>query len=86
MKIAELRTKNKEELSALVLSSKQELFNLRMQAATGQLEKLSRFKEVRKTIARAKTVMNEKPGTAKAAAKEKPAIAKKSAAKKTKKD
>ncbi|MDE3016563.1 MAG: 50S ribosomal protein L29 [Pseudomonadota bacterium] len=60
MKIAELRTKGKEELGDLVLSLKKEQFNLRMQRATGALEGQGRFKEARRTIARAKTLMNEK--------------------------
>lgn len=81
MKIAELRSKSKEELKDVVLSSKKELFNLRMQMSTGSLEKSSRFKEVRKTIARAKTLMNEKPGAVKPAKPkaEKPAAKKKTA-------
>ena len=64
MKIAELRSKGKEELSDLVLSLRKEQFNLRMQRATGALESQGRFKEIRKTIARAHTILNEKPGTA----------------------
>jgi large subunit ribosomal protein L29 len=75
MKTSELRTKSKDELKDLVLGLKKEQFNLRMQASTGELENKSRFKEVRRTIARAKTLMAE---TAKPAAK-------KPAAKKTKK-
>jgi len=83
MKIAELRAKSKEELKDLVLGLKKEQFNLRMQRATGALENQGRFKDVRKTIARAKTLMNEEPG----AVKPKPAAApKKTAAKKAKKD
>lgn len=62
MKIAELRAKSKEELKSLVLSLKQEQFNLRFQTATGALENKNRFKAVRRTIARANTLMNEKPG------------------------
>jgi large subunit ribosomal protein L29 len=84
MKIAEIRAKGKDELKELVLTSKKELFNLRMQASTGQLEKQSRFKEVRRTIARAKTIMNQ-PQSAEGAAK-KPTAAKKPAAKKAKKE
>ncbi len=78
MKIAELRAKNKDELKDLVLGLKKEQFNLRMQAATGALEGKSRVKEVRKTIARAHTLikesalMNEEPKVVKAKA-EKPA-------------
>ena len=67
MKIAELRTKSKEELSELVVSLKKEQFNLRMQRATGALENQGRFKIARKTIARAKTLMNEDPNAVKAA-------------------
>ena len=92
MKIAELRAKSKDELKELVLSLKKEQFNLRMQAATGALEGRSRFKEVRRTIARAKTLLVEEPKTVKAkvakpkVAKEKTAEApKKAPAKKTKK-
>src|SRR5579872_5606087 len=62
MKIAELRAKSKEELSDLVVSLKKEQFNLRMQRATGALEGQGRFKELRKTIARAKTLLGEQPG------------------------
>lgn len=68
MKIAELRAKTKEELKDLVLSLKKEQFNLRMQASTGALENKSRFKEVRRTIARAKTLLIEEPKTVKAKA------------------
>ena len=76
MKIAELRAKSKEELAELVVSLKKEQFNLRMQRATGALENQGRFKEARKTIARAKTILNEQPGAVKAApAKEKKAAA-----------
>ena len=83
MKIAELRNKSKEELKEIVLSAKKEQFNLRMQASTGALENKSRFKETRKLVARAKTLLNEKPAANEKA--KKPA-AKKPAAKKTKKD
>ena len=81
MKIAELRAKSKEELKDLVVSMKKEQFNLRMQAATGTLENQGRFKQVRKTIAQAKTLMSETAqGKAKTAAAAKPA---KKTAKKT---
>ena len=84
MKIAELRAKSKEELKDLVLSLKKEQFNLRMQAATGALENRSRFTVARKTIARAKTLLNEPEGAAKPAApKAKKEAAPKKAAKKT---
>ena len=88
MKTAELRAKSKEELKDLVLSLKKEQFNLRFQVATGAQDNMSRFKEVRKTIARAKTLMNEPEGAVKAAPKakkeKKAAAPKKAAAKKTK--
>ena len=74
MKAAELRAKSKEELKDLVLSLKKEQFNLRMQAAVGALESQSRFKEVRRTIARVKTLLSEEPGkVVNKAAAEKPA-------------
>lgn len=76
MKIAELRSKSPEELKELVLSLKKEQFNLRFQRTTGALENAGRFKEVRKTIARAKTVLNAKPAVP---AKKKTAKAKKEA-------
>ena len=68
MKIAELRAKSKEELKEVILSAKKEQFNLRMQSATGALEKKDGFKAARKTIARAKTLLNEKQTQSKAAA------------------
>lgn len=79
MKIADLRAKSKEELKGLVLDLKKEQFNLRMQASTGALDNKSRFKEVRRTIARAKTLLNEEPKAVKA---KKEAAPKKAAAKK----
>lgn len=75
MKISELRGKGKEELAGLVTSSKKELFNLRMQTATGQVANANRSRTVKKTIARAKTLLNEQaksgknPAPKKAAAK-----------------
>lgn len=88
MKIAELRTKSQAELKEIVLSSKKEQFNLRMQDATGSLENRARFAVVRKTIARALTIMNEQPESAskKAAAPKKEKAAKKAAPKKAKKE
>jgi len=73
MKIAEIRAKSKEELKTLVLSLKKEQFNLRFQAATGELANKGRFKDVRRTIARILTVVaqNENPAPAKAATKKK---------------
>lgn len=87
MKTAELRAKSKEELKDLVLSLKKEQFNLRFQQSTGALDNALRFREVKKTIARAKTLINEVPGSVKAKA-EKPTKApeKKKTAKAKKED
>lgn len=56
----ELRVKNVEELNAELVAAKKELFNLRFQNATNQLENTSRIKEVRRNIARIQSVMTEK--------------------------
>ncbi len=53
----ELRNKSVEELNADLVAAKKELFNLRFQNATNQLENTSRIKEVKKNIARIKTVL-----------------------------
>jgi len=67
MKHADLKTKTDDQLSAELAQLKKEQFNLRFQAATGQLEKASRVREVRRTIARIRTLQNER-GRASAAA------------------
>jgi large subunit ribosomal protein L29 len=65
MKASEQREKTPEELSTNLEQLLKEQFNLRMQQGTGQLSRPSRVKEVRKEIARIKTVMNElKPSIA----------------------
>ena len=56
----EMREKTNEELLAQIDALKEELFNLRFQQATGQLENTARLKTVTKTIARIKTVMTER--------------------------
>ncbi len=56
----ELRELEESELVAQLLEAKQELFNLRFQAATGQLESHGRLRAVRKDIARIYTVMRER--------------------------
>lgn len=53
----ELRNKSVEELNADLVAAKKELFNLRFQNATNQLDNTSRIKEVKKNIARIKTVL-----------------------------
>ncbi len=60
MKAEDLRTKTKDELSDQLASLKKEQFNLRFQKATGQLEKTARIREVRRDIARIKTIAAEK--------------------------
>jgi len=60
MNAAEMRTKTDSELSKEVVELRREQFNLRMQRAVGQLGNPSRFREIRREIARIKTVLNEK--------------------------
>jgi large subunit ribosomal protein L29 len=65
MKATELRQKSQGELNTVLEELLKEQFNLRMQQGTGQLSRPSRVKEVRKDIARIKTLMNEtQPGNA----------------------
>ncbi len=58
--VEELKTKSPEELNQELAAAKKELFNLRFQNATNQLENTARIKEVRKNIARIHTVITEK--------------------------
>lgn len=58
--VKELQTKSVEELNSELVAAKKELFNLRFQNATNQLENTSRIKEVRRNIARIQSVMAEK--------------------------
>ena len=58
--LEELRTQSAEELTAQLTAAKKELFNLRFQNATNQLDNTGRIKEVRKNIARSQTVITEK--------------------------
>ncbi|HLL38142.1 MAG TPA: 50S ribosomal protein L29 [Rubrobacteraceae bacterium] len=60
MKVAEVRELDVEELQQRVVQARRELFNLRFQHATGQLENTGQLKEVRKNIARFLTVLNQK--------------------------
>jgi large subunit ribosomal protein L29 len=60
MKIADVRGLTRDQLSDELLKLKKEQFNLRFQAATGQVEKTHRVGEVRKDIARIKTVLRGK--------------------------
>ena len=62
--IEDLRTKTDDQLSDQLAELKREQFNLRFQAATNQLEKPSRVREVRRAIAQIKTLQNERSRTA----------------------
>ena len=58
--VEELKSKTSAELNNELVAAKKELFNLRFQNATNQLDNTGRIKEVRKNIARIQTVMQEK--------------------------
>lgn len=60
MRAIEFRDMTSEEILQKIVELKQELFNLRFQAATAQLDNPMRIKEVRRDIARAKTVLKER--------------------------
>lgn len=62
----DLRAKSDDQLSSELGDLKREAFNLRFQAATNQLERPARIKEVRRDIARIKTLQNERSQSAKA--------------------
>ena len=59
MKASELRTKTSDQLGDQLLQLKKEQFNLRFQRATGQLENTARVREVRRDIARIKTILGQ---------------------------
>ena len=58
--LEELKSKSVADLNAQLVEAKKELFNLRFQNATNQLDNTSRIKEVRKNIARIQTIITEK--------------------------
>ena len=58
--VEDLKAKSAAELNEELVAAKKELFNLRFQNATNQLDNTSRIKEVRKNIARIQTVIAEK--------------------------
>lgn len=66
MKADDIRAKTQDQLTDELGSLKKEQFNLRFQKATGQLEKTARVKEVRRDIARIKTIAAEKSAAKKA--------------------
>ena len=63
--VEDLRTKSAAELNEELVAAKKELFNLRFQNATNQLDNTSRIKEVRRNIARIQTVITEQANAAK---------------------
>lgn len=64
MKAEEMKTKTPEQLREQLVALKKEAFNLRFQAATGQLENTARIKVVRRDAARVKTVLQQKAAAA----------------------
>ncbi len=60
MKLDELRKLSNEDLEKKIKESKEELFNLRFQQATGNLEKPSRLRDLRKQVAKMKTIIRER--------------------------
>ena len=60
MKTNEIRKLSTEEINKKIAESKEELFNLRMKQATGSLENPARIRELRKTVARLKTILRER--------------------------
>ena len=63
--VEDLKAKSAAELNDELVAAKKELFNLRFQNATNQLDNTSRIKEVRKNIARIQTVITEQANAAK---------------------
>ena len=63
--LEELKSKSVADLNAQLVDAKKELFNLRFQNATNQLDNTGRIKEVRKNIARIQTIITEKEKVAK---------------------
>jgi large subunit ribosomal protein L29 len=59
-KASELRQMDEVELATKLRETKQELFNLRLQLATGQLDNISRLGQLRREVARTETVMSER--------------------------
>ena len=60
MNTKEIRTKSNEELLKIVEEFKEELFDLRFKKATGQIENPMRIRELKKSIARIKTILTER--------------------------
>ncbi|MDP2698517.1 50S ribosomal protein L29 [Thalassospira sp.] len=62
MKVADLRAKSADELKQLLLDLRKESFNIRFQQATGQFENTARVRQVRRDIARIKTLLGNEKG------------------------
>lgn len=60
MKVTDLRTKTDDELKDTIRNLRKEAFNLRFQRASGQLENTARVRQVRRDIARIKTVLGQR--------------------------
>ena len=60
MKAEDIKAKSADELKTSLLDLRKEAFNLRFQAASGQLENTARMRQVRRDIARVKTILREK--------------------------
>ncbi len=65
-RLSDLKTMTPDQLQDELLSLKKEQFNLRFQRATGQLENTGRIREVRRDVARVKTLSRQKAAQAKA--------------------
>ncbi|MZR14279.1 50S ribosomal protein L29 [Maritimibacter sp. DP07] len=64
MNASELRDKSADQLNEQLSDLKKEAFNLRFQQATGQLENTARMRQVKRDVARVKTIINEKAAAA----------------------
>ncbi|SCY84325.1 50S ribosomal protein L29 [Paracoccus tibetensis] len=64
MDAQELKSKTPDQLKDQLVALKKEAFNLRFQAATGQLENTARMRVVRRDVARVKTILNQKAAEA----------------------
>ena len=64
MNANELREKNPDQLQEELVSLKKEAFNLRFQQATGQIENTARMRQVRRSVARVNTILNQKAAAA----------------------
>ncbi len=64
MKAGDLKTKSDDQLKDQLLELRKETFNLRFQAASGQLENTARFRQVRRDIARIQTILKQRQGAA----------------------